>query len=186
MNKIVKQLNLNNVSIKIIHGDITEEKVDAIVNAANSRLKHGGGVAGMILKKGGSTIQKESDEYVKKHGTIEAGNVAVTSGGNLTCKYIIHAVGPIWKGGTNNEETLLYNTVYNSLKKTNELELKSIALPAISTGIFGYPIEKAVKVYFKAIHDFIEQTTPKSLEDIHFVVYDEKNLEYFLKEFDSK
>ncbi len=185
MNKLVKEIKLSNVSIKLIHGDITEEKVDAIVNAANSRLQHGGGVAGIISKKGGPTIQKESNEYVKKFGSIETGNVAVTSGGNLKCKYIIHAVGPVWQGGSNNEETLLYRAVYNSLKKADERGLDSIALPAISTGIFGYPIEKATKVYFSATHDFIRQN-PTSLRDIRFVIYDEKYLDHFLKEFDIK
>ncbi|CEP77397.1 MAG: macro domain-containing protein [Defluviitoga tunisiensis] len=183
MNKIVNQINLNNVFIKIIYGDITEEKVDAIVNAANSELKHGGGVAETIAKKGGPTIQEESNEYVKKHGFIKTGNVAVTGGGKLNCKYIIHAVGPIWKDGTNNEEILLYSAVYNSLTKADELGLKSIALPAISAGIFGYPIEKAVKMYFAAVYDFICHSS-KSLKEIRFVVYDEKLLEYFLKEFD--
>ncbi len=131
MNKIIKEIKVDNVEIKLVSGDITIEETDAIVNAANSHLQHGGGVAGVISRKGGPDIQKESNEYIKKYGKVETGKVAVTTGGKLKCKYIIHAVGPIWRGGSQKEEKLLYDAVFNSLKKAEELKLNSIALPAI-------------------------------------------------------
>ena len=182
MNKIIKEIKVNNVEIKLVSGDITIEETDAIVNAANSQLQHGGGVAGVIARKGGPDIQKESNEYIKKYGKVETGNVAVTTGGKLKCKYIIHAVGPIWKGGGQKEEKLLYDAVFNSLKKAEELKLNSLSLPAISAGIYGYPIEKAVPVYKKAVYDFIN-THPQFLKEIRFVIYGEDHLDYFLKEF---
>lgn len=182
MNKIIKQLKVNNVEIKLVSGDITTEETDAIVNAANSHLQHGGGVAGAISRKGGPGIQKESNEYIQKYGKVETGNVAVTSGGKLKCKYIIHAVGPIWRRGSQQEEKLLYDAVFNALKKAEELKLNSIALPAISAGIYGYPIEKTVLVYKKAVYDFIN-SNPQFVKEIRFVIYDEAHLDYFLKEF---
>lgn len=182
MNKIIKKIKINDVLINIVEGDITQEEVDAIVNAANSELIHGGGVAGVIAKRGGPQVQKESNDYVRKFGSVETGNVAVTSGGNLKCKYLIHAVGPIWRGGNKDEEKLLYNAVYNSLKKAEELKLNSIALPAISAGIYGYPIEKAVLIYKKAVFDFVNNN-PMFLKDIRFVIYDKSFLTYFVNEF---
>ncbi|KUK83466.1 MAG: Appr-1-p processing domain protein [Petrotoga mobilis] len=182
MNKIIKEIKVNNVEIKLVSGDITIEETDAIVNAANSQLQHGGGVAGAILRKGGPDIQKESNEYIKKYGKVETGNVALTAGGKLKCKYIIHAVGPIWEGGNQQEEKLLYDAVFNSLKKAEELKLNSLALPAISAGIYGYPIEKTVPVYKKAASDFIN-TNPQFLKEIRFVIYGKDHLDHFLKEF---
>ncbi|WP_113075046.1 macro domain-containing protein [Petrotoga sp. 9PW.55.5.1] len=182
MNKIVKEDKIKDIKITLVFGDITIEKVDAIVNAANSHLQHGGGVAGIISRKGGSLIQEESNQYLSKYGSVETGDVAVTSGGYLNCEYIIHTVGPIWHGGSSNEEKLLYKAVFNSLKKAEEMQLTSIALPAISAGIYGYPIEKAVVVYKKAVFDFIE-SKPSFLKDIRFIIYNENHLGYFEKEF---
>jgi len=182
MNKIIKEIKVNNVEIKLVSGDITIEETDAVVNAANSQLLHGGGVAGAIARKGGPDIQKESNEYIQKYGKVETGNVAVTTEGKLKCKYIIHTVGPIWRGGNQEEGKLLYDAVFNSLKKAENLKLNSIALPAISAGIYGYPIEKAVPVYKKAVYDFIN-ANPQFLKEIRFVIYDEDHLDYFLKEF---
>jgi len=182
MNETIKEVKVNEAVIKLVLGDITTEETDAIVNAANSNLQHGGGVAQAIARKGGSDIQKESNDYIRKYHIVETGNVAVTSGGKLKCKYIIHAVGPIWRGGNKQEEKLLYDAVLNSLKKAEELKLNSIALPAISAGIYGYPIEKAVPVYKKASYDFIN-TNPQFLKEIRFVIYEEDYLNYFLKEF---
>ncbi|KLO22782.1 Appr-1-p processing protein [Marinitoga sp. 1197] len=154
MNKVLFEKKINNIVLKIIMGDLTKEKVDAIVNAANSYLSHGGGVAAAIVKAGGYQIQKESDEYIKNNGIIKTGEVAVTKAGSLPVKYVIHTVGPVWHGGNDNEEKLLYNSVFNSFKKADEMKLSSISLPAISSGIFGYPFEKACKTYLKAVNDF--------------------------------
>ncbi|MFN4183004.1 MAG: macro domain-containing protein, partial [bacterium] len=119
--------------VKIVEGDITEEQVDAIVNAANSYLKHGGGVAGAIVRKGGKIIQEESDRI----GYVPVGEVAITSAGALPAKKVIHAVGPRWGEGNENEK--LRSAVWNSLKKAQEEQFQSISLPAISAGIFGFP-----------------------------------------------
>jgi O-acetyl-ADP-ribose deacetylase (regulator of RNase III) len=126
--------------------DITEIEADAIVNAANSYLEHGGGVAFAIVKKGGNAIQEESREYVRKHGPVPTGEVAVTSAGRLKAKYIIHAVGPIY--GVEGEEKL-ESAIRRSIEKAEELGIKRIAFPAISTGIYGYPYNICAEIMAK-------------------------------------
>ncbi|NUU96317.1 Appr-1-p processing protein [Marinitoga sp. 1135] len=181
MNKVIFEKKINSIQFQIVVGDLTKEDVDAIVNAANSYLSHGGGVAAAIVRAGGYIIQKESDELVKKNGIIKTGNVGVTSGGNLKAKYVIHAVGPVWHGGNENEEELLYNAIYNSLKKANELNIKSISFPAISSGIFGYPFDKACDVYKKAIEDFSKEFNQPNL--IRFCFIDATRAQRFSKIF---
>lgn len=178
---ILKEMKYKGVKIQIVHGDLTEENVDAIVNAANSHLMHGGGVAGAIVRKGGYEIQKESDEYVRKNGPVKTGNAAVTSGGKLKAKYVIHAVGPVWRGGNNHEDDLLYSAVYNSLLKAKEIGAESLSMPAISTGIFGFPKERAVGIFARAIKDFIDQNSGVKL--IRICNIDKKTAEIFAKNF---
>src|SRR3990172_3915451 len=122
--------------IRLVQGDITEQKTDAIVNAANSHLQHGGGVAGAIVKKGGQIIQKESD----KIGYVPVGKSAITTAGKLPSKYVIHAVGPRW--GEGDEDNKLKSAVISSFKLADEKKLKSISIPAISAGIFGFPKDR--------------------------------------------
>ncbi|WGS64164.1 macro domain-containing protein [Marinitoga aeolica] len=172
MNKVIFEKEINNIILKIVVGDLTKENVDAIVNAANSYLAHGGGVAAAIVRAGGRIIQEESNEYIKKNGIIKTGEIGITSGGRLKAKYVIHAVGPVWNGGNSNEEKHLYSAVYKSLEKADEMKLKTISLPAISSGIFGYPFEKACDVYSKAINDFSK--TAKSLREIRFCFLEKK------------
>ena len=136
------------MSIEIIFGNITEIKADAIVNAANERLQAGGGVCGAIFKSAG--IHKLQEEC-NKIGHCETGNAVITSAYNLPSKYIIHAVGPVWTGGTNNEEALLYDCYQNSISLAIEYNCLSIAFPVISAGIFGYPKEAALKIALLAI-----------------------------------
>ncbi len=178
---ILKEMNYKGVKIQIVQGDLTEENVDAIVNAANSHLMHGGGVAGAIVRKGGYEIQKESDEYVRKNGPVQTGNVAVTSGGKLKAKYVIHAVGPVWRGGNNKEDELLYSAIYNSLLKAKEIGAESVSMPAISTGIFGFPKERAVGIFSRAIMDFIDQNSGVKL--IRICNIDKKTAEIFANNF---
>lgn len=121
--------NNNLDKISIIKGDITKENVDAIVNAANSRLLGGGGVDGAIHSVGGSEILKECKKIINKIGKLETGKAVITSGGNLKAKYVIHTVGPIWRGGNYNEETLLANCYINSLNLALEKGIKTIAFP---------------------------------------------------------
>ncbi|ARM76858.1 ADP-ribose-binding protein [Acidianus manzaensis] len=160
-------------------GDITDVSADAIVNAANSYLSHGGGVAYAIVRKGGYQIQKESDEYIRLHGPVKTGEVAVTTAGKLKAKYIIHAVGPIF--GIEGEEKLEL-AIRKSLEKAEELKLSSIAFPAISTGIYGYPYEICARIMSDVFLNF----SPNYLKEIYVVLYDEKAYRIFEEEFDKK
>ncbi len=144
-------------TVEVRHGDLTEEDTDAIVNAANSRLAHGGGVAGAIVRKGGREIQEESNRWVQEHGPVPTGQVAVTGAGRLPARYVIHAVGPVWQGGHQNEDELLRQAVWNSLAKAHDLGLRSIALPAISTGIFGFPKDRGARIIVETVLDFLQR-----------------------------
>ncbi len=179
MDKIEKVILFEDKEIELVTGDITNEETDAIVNAANSHLSHGGGVAAAIVRAGGYEIQKESDEYVKKYGPVPTGEVGVTGAGKLKAKYVIHAVGPVWRGGKNNEETLLRNAVYNSLKKASELNLESISLPAISMGIFGYPKNLGTVTMLQAVKDFFKENPNSTLKKVRIVnLFDDMTKEF--------
>ncbi|MGB9785208.1 MAG: ADP-ribose-binding protein [Fervidicoccaceae archaeon] len=167
------------VEILLLRGDITELEVDAIVNAANSFLEHGGGVALAIVRKGGEEIQRESREIVRKLGPIPAGSVAVTGGGKLKCKYIIHAVGPRY--GEEDGDRKLASAIEASLKKAEELGLESIAFPAISTGAFGYPYREAAEIMAKVLrdHDY------SSVKKVILSLFDERAYREFERVFDE-
>jgi O-acetyl-ADP-ribose deacetylase (regulator of RNase III) len=167
--------------LEIVHGDITNEKVDAIVNAANAQLVHGGGVAGTIVRKGGQVIQAESDRWVKKYGPVDHAFPAYTSAGRLPCKYVIHAVGPYW--GQGDEDRRLAAAVSGSLSRAEELGLESIALPAISTGIFGFPRERAAAIIFGAIRNYFEDHPASKLRLVRLVIIDQATLNIFLTQF---
>jgi len=132
------------ILIEICQGDITEEKVDAIVNAANADLQHGGGVAGAIVRKGGKIINVESAKWIADHGRVAHKTPAYTSAGSLPARMIIHAVGPIW--GEGNEDLKLSDAVIGSLDLAKKLNFSSITFPAISTGIYGFPKERAARI----------------------------------------
>jgi O-acetyl-ADP-ribose deacetylase (regulator of RNase III) len=138
----------NGVVLELIEGDITEVEADAIVNAANSYLEHGGGVAGAIVRKGGYSIQEESREWVRRFGPVPVGGVAVTGAGRLRARFVIHAVGP--RCGVEPIEKV-GEAVVNALRKADELGLSSIAFPAISTGVFGCPFDGVARVMAGAI-----------------------------------
>ncbi len=181
MNKEVAATQLSKkVQLKLIHGDITEETVDAIVNAANSHLKHGGGVAGAIVRKGGRIIQEESDRI----GYVPVGNAALTSAGKLPAKYVIHAVGPRW--GEGDEDEKLKNAVKNSLRLAEKHRLQSVSLPAISSGIFGFPKDRCARVIIAAIQDYVENEHPENLKEIRICLYDQPSLDTFLTEFHNR
>lgn len=165
--------------MELVQGDITELEADAIVNAANSYLKHGGGVAGAIVRKGGYVIQEESDEWVRRHGPVPVGGVAVTSAGRLRAKYVIHAVGP--RCGVEPIEKLR-EAVANALKKADELGLRSIAFPAISTGIFGCPYDAAAEQMALAIKDAMPHL--RSVERIIVCLYGEEAYRAFRQVFE--
>src|SRR5919108_4777369 len=148
---LVERILPTGQTIQILQGDITIEEVDAIVNAANEFLQHGGGVARTISNRGGSAIQKESNAWVREHGRVSHTNPAWTSGGNLPAKYVIHAVGPVW--GDGDEDNKLEAAVTGSLRVADELNCSTLALPAISTGIYGFPKDRAAKIIFSTIED---------------------------------
>src|SRR5687768_5085782 len=158
---------------KLIRGDITTLEVDAIVNAANSHLQHGGGVAAAIVRRGGPQIQQESNRI----GYVPVGNAAVTSGGNLPCKYVIHAVGP--RMGEGDEDRKLRDATISALERAEELRIKSIALPAISSGIFGFPMDRCAAVMLQAISDF--RPRARSVESVTVCLYDQAAYEIFDK-----
>ncbi|HHV38095.1 MAG TPA: O-acetyl-ADP-ribose deacetylase [Tepidimicrobium sp.] len=157
------------VKISIVEGDITKMESDAIVNAANNTLLGGGGVDGAIHRAGGPAIL----EQCKKIGGCPTGEARITTAGNMPSKYVIHTVGPIYKDGKQNEEQLLYNAYYNSLKLSKEYNLKTIAFPSISTGVYGYPKDEACKVAIRGVMDFIDDEN--EIEEVIFVLFSRDN-----------
>ena len=174
------------ITMELCKGNLVLEQVDVIVNAANEELKHIGGVAKSILDVGGSSIQAESDEYVKQHGKLATSRVACLSAGKLPCKKIIHAVGPRWRSGSSNEEQLLYFTVLNSLQEANKEGMGSIALPAISCGVFGVPDNICARASIKAVCDFAMSQSNCYIHTVKFVLFTDANLQAFVKEFNAK
>jgi len=174
---LVEKKLFDKCTVQLAQGDITLEQVDAIVNAANEYLQHGGGVAWAIVKRGGEVIQKESDVWVKEHGLVLHSLPAWTSGGALPAKYVIHAVGPVWGVGDDDEK--LHDATYGSLRVADELNLTSIAMPAISTGIFGFPKDRAARVMLKAIHQYLEKEK-SGLKIIRITLFDQLTVDEFL------
>ena len=162
--------------IRLVKGDITERAVDAIVNAANSYLKHGGGVAGAIVRKGGGIIQKESD----KIGFVPVGSSVITGAGKLPCKAVIHAVGP--KMGEGDEDVKLISSLRSSFLLASESKFRSISIPAISSGIFGFPKDRCAKILVGEAKKYLLNNVT-SLEIIEFCVIDDVTIAYFKKEF---
>lgn len=180
MNKVLKERTLSTrQSLQIVQGDITVEEVDAIVNAANEHLQHGGGLAWAISKRGGPAIQQESDAWIRTKGKVSHAHPAWSSGGLLPAKYVIHAVGPVW--GVGEEDAKLSEAVTGSLRVAEELGLESIAFPAISTGIFGFPKERAAKVILRAIEDYFRENTSSKIKLIKLVLFDRRTAEAFLQ-----
>ena len=167
-------------SLQIAQGDITLEEVGAIVNAANEHLQHGGGVAWAIVRRGGEVIQAESDAWIQKHGLVSHSRPAWTSGGSLSARYVIHAVGPVW--GDGDEDKKLSEAVTGSLRVADELKLASIAFPAISTGIFGFPKDRAARIMFKTIEDYFTTTLTSNLKIVKLVLFDQATVDAFLGE----
>ena len=168
----------NQKRFQIVEGDITKEQVDAIVNAANSQLAHGGGVAWAISRAGGKTVQKESNAWVREHGEVSHAKPAYTSGGDMPCKYIIHAVGPVW--GDGDEDRKLADAVTGSLRVATDLGLASVSLPAISTGIFGFPKKRAARIIFSSIESYLTQNADSPLTTVRLILYGKTDAELYL------
>jgi len=162
------RVQIRHTTLELVEGDITAMETEAIVNAANEYLAHGGGVAGAISRRGGPAIQRESDEWVRRYGRVPTGSAAITSGGQLKARYVIHAVGPVYDG-TERSAQLLASAVRAALQMADEHKLTSIALPAISTGIFGYPLDEAAHVILRATLDYLAGET--GLQRVVFCLY---------------
>ena len=164
------KLQIGEKTIELVEGDVTRQEVDAIVNAANSRLAGGGGVDGAIHRAGGPRIMEEC----RAIGMCPTGSAVVTSGGNLKAAYVIHTVGPVYRGGNRNEEELLASAYKSSLEKAAEKGVKSITFPSISTGVYGYPIRAAAAVALKTVIEFVEAR--KGIDLVRFVLFSESDL----------
>jgi len=170
---------MENASQKIvlIRGDITRQKVDAIVNAANSSLMGGGGVDGAIHRAGGAAILEECKKIIAKQGSCPTGEAVVTSGGNLPAKFVIHTVGPVWNGGNRNEAEKLANCYTNSLALARENNIGTIAFPNISTGVYGYPKKQAAEIAVRIVKEFVRKNS--SILTVFFVCFDEENFQLY-------
>ncbi len=159
-------------TVELVLGDITREATDAIVNAANSSLLGGGGVDGAIHRAGGPRILEECRAIRAGRGGCPTGEAVITSGGRLAARHVIHTVGPVWRGGDRGEPGLLASCYGNSLRLAALHRLRTVAFPSISTGIYGYPVERAAPVALGAVADFLEKEEGAP-ERVRFVLFDE-------------
>lgn len=166
--------DLMKTKVELVKGDITQLKVDAIVNAANKTLLGGGGVDGAIHKAAGPDLLEEC----RGLGGCETGEAKITKGYKLPARYVIHTVGPVWQGGKNKEEELLASCYKNSLELAKKHKLRTIAFPSISTGAYRFPIEKACPVALRTVKEFLE-SIPDVFEKVVFVLFSEKDLEVY-------
>jgi len=161
------RVKINASRLALVQGDITKETVDAIVNAANESLIGGGGVDGAIRRAGGPKIDAEC----RRIGHCPTGQAVITTAGNLPAKHVIHTVGPIWRGGNNGEPDLLASCYHESLSLALQHGIKTVAFPSISTGIFGYPIDKAAHTALRTVKTFLE--THDGIDEVRFVLFDD-------------
>ncbi|HBX70087.1 MAG TPA: macrodomain protein [Chloroflexi bacterium] len=184
MNQVLRQKTFpSGQTIQLVQGDLTQETVDAIVNAANSYLQHGGGVAGVIARCGGPQIQQESNAWMQQHGPVSHAQPAYTRAGNLPCKYVIHAVGPIW--GAGDEDAKLAAAIRGSLQLADALNLTSLALPAISTGVFRFPKARAARIILETIPQYFDVHPESGLGQVRLSLFDQSTVEIFLQVWDA-
>ena len=177
MSELLERIELpSGGTLSLRRGDITEEAADAIVNAANAHLQHGGGVAGAIVRKGGPSIQRESDAA----GYTVTGTAAITGAGDLPARFVIHAVGPIWSQHEEEDaDRLLASAVEASLELAAARGLESIAFPAISSGIYGFPKDRCARVMLDAALAHLDESPGEPPLDIRFVLYDDETVSAF-------
>jgi O-acetyl-ADP-ribose deacetylase (regulator of RNase III) len=168
---------VNHTTLRLVSADLTERHVDAIVNAANTHLQHGGGVAGAIVRKGGQIIQDESDRI----GYVPVGGAAITGGGRLKARFVIHAVGP--RMGEGDEDAKLRKAITSVLALAADKGLKSVSVPAISAGIFGFPKDRCAQILVDGSVGFLKSNPGTSLELVEFCIFDKEAFEYFKSEF---
>lgn len=160
-------------------GDITKENVEAIVNAANSSLMGGGGVDGAIHSAGGPEILKECKKIIKEQKRLPTGKAVITTAGKLKVDYVIHTVGPVWRGGNNNEDKLLENAYYNSLKLGEKKSIKTICFPSISTGAYNFPTKRASKIAVKTIKNYLIKSD--YYKEVGIILFSEKDYDIYIK-----
>lgn len=158
----------NGKSIELARGDITKETTDAVVNSANADLLPGGGVCGAIFRAAGPLLERECREIRAERGPLQPGEAVATSGAHLPARYVIHALGPVWSGGSENEAELLAFAYREAILRADELGLESIAFPSISTGIFGFPVHLAAPVALTALRDTLAETAHVRLARLVF------------------
>ena len=178
---LAEQRLTSGATLALVQGDLTAARLDAIVNAANASLQHGGGLAAAISRRGGPSIQRESDAWVRRQGLARHDRPAVTGAGQLPCRYIIHAVGPVW--GEGDEDRKLGLAVRTALECADSLRVTSLGLPAISTGIFGFPKPRAAPILLGAVVDFFASHPATSLQRVEVVLLDTPTLDVFQKAF---
>jgi O-acetyl-ADP-ribose deacetylase len=166
--------------ITFCRGDITQQQVDAIVNAANSSLMGGGGVDGAIHRAGGPEILEQCKEIVRRQGRCPTGQAVITTGGRLQARFVIHTVGPVWQGGNSNEDPLLGDAYANSMQLAYQKGVKTIAFPSISTGAYGFPIERAAKIALRTVS---EQLQLLPFEEVRFVLFSSNDLSVYQRAF---
>jgi O-acetyl-ADP-ribose deacetylase (regulator of RNase III) len=173
---MIMEVHIGKSTLAILEGDITREETDAIVNAANSGLRGGGGVDGAIHRAGGPAIMVEC----RKIGHCPTGQAVITTGGNLKARFVIHTVGPVYSGGSRNEAGLLKSAYLESLKLASKNSLKSVSFPAISTGAYGYPLNEAARIALKTAIDYLKEHP--EIELVRFVLFGKSTYDVFAEE----
>ncbi len=170
------ELTVSDGTLRLVQGDITKEKVGAIVNAANSSLMGGGGVDGAIHRAGGSAILAECKEIVNEQGRLPTGEAVITTAGDMPSKHVVHTVGPVWGGGEKGEDGLLASAYRNSLKVAADNDCKTVAFPSISTGVYAFPIERAARI---ALRTIIEEMPKHDFDEVRMVLFSDSDFQTY-------
>ena len=176
----MREVTWGGTRVFLVQGDITQQTTEAIVNAANSGLLGGGGVDGAIHRAAGPRLHQECLAIRARQGGCPTGHAVITTGGELPARYVIHAVGPVWRGGDNDEDKLLYQAYSNSLALAVEKGIKSVAFPSLSTGAYGFPIRRAASVALRALREFLT-LNPGMLAEVRMVLFSKRDLEVYEK-----
>jgi O-acetyl-ADP-ribose deacetylase (regulator of RNase III) len=170
---MIRQFREGATVLSLLRGDLTLQEVDAIVNAANPRLAGGGGVDGAIHRAGGAQILRECQAITSARGSLATGDAVITGAGQLKARFVIHTVGPVWQGGGEGEDALLAKAYRSSLLLAVEYRLSTIAFPSISSGAYGFPLERAARIAVESVRGFAREH-PGDLKEIRFVVFTEE------------
>lgn len=176
----MRESRVGQTDLRILRGDITEQEVDAVVNAANSTLLGGGGVDGTIHRRGGPAILQECRQIrqTRYPAGLPTGEAVVTGGGELPARYVIHTVGPIWQGGEADEDELLASAYRNSLERARDVGARTVAFPSISTGAYGFPTDRAAPIALATIRDFLREH-PDTFAEVRLVLFSEAVLDRY-------